>query len=279
MPACPCNVFNVVASGGFTLGGSTTITDSIVSGGFVLGGSATVTKVGVTYDGLIAVYPLDESTGQFLDRGPYALHGTSGAIRPTLDTGVFCLPSSKFEEDDSFNGASINLPIDPMGPSQQFSVSCWVKLNSFYKQRTLYARGYEDLSGNTWTFTLGYSVANHLVATVQLSDGTEYSAFGSILENDRFYHVAVECKTGQEIDVYVNGSFAGYIDLPALDLMPLANGSYFGRHGVGSYPTCNLQEFRIYPGCPGQAYWQAERDNLCSPAFFSIGAEETPSLS
>lgn len=284
MPFCPCNEFDYLMSDGLAIGGSATVTSSIVEGGINLGGSALVDVTNVSYDGLIAVWPLDElgngTPDEYQDRGSFGLHGTAGEIAPALASGVFCLNCNYFSETEDLNGSYISLPADNLSVNHKFSVSCWVKIEDIYKPRMIFSRGYQDDSGNEWAFYLGYSYLNHLVASVQMNSGIVYEAYSTtMMEQGRFYHVATCFEPASHLKVFIDGIEEATESVTESETEAVANGSYFGRFNLGGYPTCYLQEVRLYPDCQTEDYWAAEHDNFCSPLFYSIGTEENPSYS
>lgn len=280
MTFCPCNTFSEIATGGFTIGGSATVTSTnvTVSGGMKIGGSASVSIGGLVYDEII-IYPLDEVgagvAGEYRDRGIYALHGT-GIVSPTIVDGVFCLPASYFEEE-VFSGNSISLPADPFSTSSELSVSMWVKLFELYKPRALYSRGYQDTDGNEWVFYVGTSWLNHIVCSVQMFGNIVYECYSNItLDLDRNYHIACTFKPASQMEIFIDGVSRGSEPITESTTLTNANGGFIGQWNIAAFPTCNLQELRIYPSINDANYWEAEHDNFCSAGFFSVGSEENP---
>jgi|GEM_PF-4318037 len=278
-----CNVIRLPASGGVVVGGSATVTDSIVGGGVVCGGSALVEIRQDPYDGLEAVWPLDEVgsgvEGEYKDRSRHQLHGTGGLQVPERIEGVYCLGAQQFTEGEDGSGSYITLPADDLPTDHEFSVSCWIRCDLQYSPRTFYSRGFEDEAGNQWQFSLGYGWINHVVAAIQVinSDGelVTYEAFSNTtLELERNYHVAATWQPGVGLRCFVNGVAGDLYEVPETATAESTNGGYFGRWNMASYPTGMLQEVRLHP-CVRSADWLlAEYHNFCDSSFYSVSTEE-----
>ncbi len=246
-------------------------------------GSARVDLANDLYDGMTAVYPLDEladgTPEEYIDHSRNQLHGTGGDgedidLVPIRDMGVFCLYSQYFLERQF-----ITLPQDNLQMDQGFSVSLWGKIESFYQQRVFFSRGFESEDGNEWVFTFGHSFLNQVVASVRTiaSNGTEkaYNSFGTTwLQRDQFYHFAVSFEPGVGIKLYVNGVLNGSLAVPDFMTIPATNGNYLSRWNNGGFMTGNLQEVRIHP-CVRSANWfLAEFENLCDFSFYETAGLE-----
>lgn len=271
-------------SGGVRCGGSADVSDSIIRGGVVCGGSALVAIVQDPYDGLEAIWPLDEAgdgtSGEYKDRSRHQLHGTGGVQVSERIEGVYCLYAQQFTEAEDGAGSYIVLPADDLPTEHEFTVSCWIRCDLQFAPRTFYSRGFEDENGNQWQFSLGYGWINHVVAAIQVvnSDGelVTYEAYSdSPLEVDRCYHVAATWQPGVGLRCYVNGVAGDLFEVPETATAESTAGGYFGRWNGGSYPTGMLQEVRLHP-CVRSAEWLlAEYHNFCDPSFYSVGEEES----
>lgn len=235
---CRCNEIRISMSGGLKAGGSAPVADTIIRGGVICGGSATVDVVQDPYDGLEAIWPLDESGNgtpdEYQDRSCHQFHGTGGLKYPSVTDGVWCQPAQDFQEGNG-DGEYITLPPDGIRPNQAFSVSAWLKLETRFKPRVIYSRGFDDVDGSRWVFTLGYGWANHLTATIQTS-AKDYTAFSdTTLDRDRWYHVACVFRPSVGLRLYVNGVQSRLWAVPEAATLTLNNGGYVGRHNVGAY--------------------------------------------
>ena len=247
---CPCNVFSETAAGGLSAGGAATNTKIGIEGGVSPGGSALVSLYPDAYDGLAGVYPLGDD---YEDRTRNHLDGTAYGVTP--DDGIFCLASSYLDGRDY-----ISVPSD--GITQAFSVSCWVKIQSRFSERVFLSRG---------GFSLGTSYINHLMARLVLADDGEtvtYLAFGDILAQDKWYHVAATWTPLDALRVYVNGVLSGTTETPSGEFV--AGISQLGRRDHGQGMIGHLQEVRLFPDVRSAAYLKAEHDNFCR-AFFAVG--------
>lgn len=270
--SCNCNSINEIASGGITCGGSATITDTTVtiSGGAVCSGSALVSIVGLSYDGLACVYPLDDDGPTFLDHSPNSLDGTGGITDPVLSSGVFCLGSNYFEESEDTRGCYIRLPEDPLD-DDPFTVTFWVKMDSKYRHRTFYSRGL-DGPGSTWAFSIGHSYLNHLMVSIHQSDYTTVECYSATrLSVDRWYHCAA-VYDGSNVSVYINGVLENN---QSCVMRTPSGGGFIGRLNHGSYPTCYMQELRLYGGVKSEAWLLAEYQNFCS-GLVTVGTPTAP---
>ena len=105
MSRCNCNFWTEDGTGGVTCGGSSTVEVIGVSGGVTCAGSASVDIIGDTYDGLVGLWPLDETgagvADEYKDRTRNNFDGTGGGGNilyvPDVTSGVFCLPAADFD--------------------------------------------------------------------------------------------------------------------------------------------------------------------------------------
>jgi hypothetical protein len=276
---CACNEDIIEGSGGAVLGGSADVSDTSIRGGCLCGGSARVEVLQDTYDGLEAIWPLDEDGGPYLDRGRHDLDGEAGDLVHELVDGVFCLGAQQFTALEDGTGPYIVLPADTLHPVHAFTVSCWLQTQELYRPRTFYSRGFQDEDGNEWQFALGYGYLNHLVATIQTVDADgvlyRYEAFSDEqMTEDKFYHCAAVWNPGVGLQCFLNGSGGDVFDVPEVETATSTAGGYFGRWNIGSYPTGILQEVRLWPECKSEPWLQAEHDNFCSSGFYVVGVEE-----
>lgn len=284
MSGCPCNLYLIPVSGGAVSGGSADVTDSAIRGGVVCGGSARCWIATDPYDGLEAIWPLDEAgdgtADEYRDRARHQLHGTGGDVVPELADGVFCLSSQYFEEDtDTGVGSYIELPPDTLSVNHAFTVSCWLRTSDRFKPRIIYSRGFEDEDGNKWQFTLGYGWIRHVTASIQVidSDGepVTYEAFSAeTLEENVNYHVAATWEPGVGLQVFVDGVPGSLYEVEETETVASDAGGYFGRWNLGAYPTAYVQEVRLWPDVKSEDFLAAEHDNFCDSTFYTVGSEE-----
>jgi len=262
MTFCPCNTIDELASGGASLGGSADVS-TYVPAGVVLGGSAIVEVRPDPWDGMVFVLPLDEDGTTFLDRTKNHLDGTSDtATSPTIDAGVFCLPSQYFDERDF-----ITLPQDTLRATQGFTVSMWLKLDSEFQERTFYSRGIE-VDGHPMTFSFGHSFLNHLWAKIVLGEEeTVYDAFSEPIPSGKWFHVAASWSPSEKLRVFLNGILVGSVETPETSMLATTNGSQLGRRNQSQSLTGNLQEVRLHPVARGSDWLAAEYSNFCHADF------------
>lgn len=274
---CSCNSYNEISSGGLSAGGAALVTVEQVEGGLVCGGSARVEVVTDVYDGVTFILPLDEDGTSYLDRTRNHLDGTGGGgtYNPTTTSGVFCLNAASF---DASSNQYISIPADNLPVNHAFTVSCWLKIDTMFKTRRIYSRGY-DTGSDKWVFNFGYSYINNLMCGINTTDGTTetnieaYSA--QWLGQDKFYHVG-SVFDGSSLSLYVDGEQDG-TNTVSIDGDSIAqtNGGFIGRFNQGAFHTGLIQELRLYPEAKSQAWLKAEHDNFCSSGFYSVGSEET----
>ena len=254
---CPCNVYHELASGGLSAGGSAVLVVEQIEGGVVAGGSAIVSVVGEgrAYDGLLACFPLDEESSPYLDR----VSGISATGQATQDSGVACLPSQLFDISDG-----IDLPVSVLPGNHEFSVSCWVRLDTSYRQVVFVADSH---------FVLGTSYVNHLAARIRLVDDdgeqTVWAVSEQQLARDRWYHVAASWSPGKSLKLWIDGTLQGTTETPQRDTGILTDRPRIGRLS-GQALVGNLQEVRYFPEARDSAYWQAERANFCAAGFVVV---------
>lgn len=261
------------------------LSSQTTTGGVVAGGSAIVEIAGDPWDGMAAIWPLNElgdgTEDEFEDRSRNELHGRGGngadiALVPLKDQGVFCQPSQHFDSRQF-----ITLPPDHVGMSQGFTVSLWARIESFYQQRIFFSRGHTTPEGDEYCFTLGHSFLNQVMASVQtLSlNGTKtiYTAYGStMLVQNQFYHFAASWEPGTGLNLYVNGVIQGTKAVSDVLLQPLTNENFMSRWNSGGYITGNMQDVRFHPQVRSAAWLLAEFQNYCQNGFFVVSGEGTP---
>ncbi|WDI41817.1 LamG domain-containing protein [Bremerella sp. P1] len=269
---CSCNQFTETTSGGVKAGGSASVSDTVVRGGVVLGGSALVAVPSQDGDGYIFVYPLDaqyDGTSGEVDDVASGLDGTAGGLEyPTLDDGVYCLGSNNFADNEY-----ISLPADNLS-GNSFSVSAWVKINGYYRERVWYSRGFNTVGGDQWSIRFGHSVINNVWASVQTADG-EFHCFSSgTMQRERWYHVACSFD-GSSLKVYINGVLGGTTAVTG-SLVALGNTSYIARYNNGiGLNDGNLQELRMVPDAKPAAWFLAEYENFCASGWYLVSPTET----
>ena len=246
------------------------------AGGLALGGTAYVDIPSDPWDGMICVQPLDETStgdvGEFVDRTRNHFDGQGGKVLadgeepdpttyPTIDEGVFCLPSQHFD-----GRQLISLEQDNLTGNHEFTVSLWAKIEPYYKSRTFYSRGFNDGAGNEYVLSFGHSFLNTLSVSVHIveDDGppAEVLYFGSTsLDLGVWYHAAVTYGSNT-LKLYVNGVLVGTKVLTG-DLINLENGCFLGATDYTSNLTGNIQEFRLRPVAHSANWLLAEYDSFC----------------
>lgn len=245
------------------------------AGGLILGGSAYVDVVSDPWDGMVCVLPLDESSegteGEFVDRSRNHFDGTGGKILtvdedldpttlPTVDDGVFCLPSQHFD-----GRQLIHVDQDHMTGDHAFSISLWTKFETFYKSRTFYSRGYND-GANKYVVSFGHSFLNTLSISVRIIEDngppSEVLYFGgTTLSQGIWYHVAVTYD-GTSLRLYLNGVLDGTKAVGG-DLIALNNECFIATTDNASNIEGNIQEVHIFPAAMSANYLLAEHRAFC----------------
>ena len=298
---CGCNIFFEDIGGGILCGGEADESSSRIEvGGTILcGGTAYVDVAGDVWDGMEFVYHLQEqgigTDEEYIDSSPNELHGTGGSgvadYCPTREDGIFCLYAQTFDATNDF----ISIPQDTL-QDQDFALSFWGKLDSFYAQNTILGRGTKDNLGNT-VFSVGHSVMRHIHAQFNLNDdGTAdeiFDAFSATtLDQSKWYHIAVSFDhIAKRVDVYLNGTLDNTNDSTSTAaLATLKNDgvigktnqtgfqSVFSAFGNSGFFEGSLMEIRFHPEKRNEAWWAAEYNNWCSGNFVLIGEEETSTL-
>lgn len=273
--SCPCVFVSLKPiTGGIALGGSVSFYTNKVSGGVALGGTVSGACSGDTFPGMAAYWLLQESesgsTGEVKDATRYALHGTGGAGKPAYcptrePGGVACRYTQYFDSTDY-----IALPNDPLIPTQAFSVSCWINLQSRYQGRTWYSRGVESRTGDQWVFSLGNNFLNQLLVQVQDDTGTSlYCTGDTTLTREINYHIAATWQPGVGLSVFLNGVLDGMTTSSSRTLAQQTTGGFLGRFNSGGKMTGLLQDVRLYSTAKDSDWWLAEISNFCDPSFIT----------
>lgn len=261
---------------------------SSVIGGVVCGGSAFVDVVTDPYDGLICILPLDEigggTVGEYKDRSRKHFDGTGGKILaeeeeldtsliPTIDDGVFCLPSQHLD-----GRQSIWIEQDDMDANHSFTASIWGKFETYYKTRTFYSRGWTDgTTGNKYVVSLGHSFLSTLAVQVNVMSATgtntENLVFGTTtLSQDTWYHAAMTYDQST-LRLFVNGVQVGSLAISGT-MLPLENECFIGQLNKTQNLQGNLQELHLFPESKSANYLLAEFNSICNPNFVIEGDEE-----
>lgn len=280
MTFCPCQIWELPTSGGAACGGSAAVSDNRIeiSGGLAGGGSASIWVCPDAWDGMAAVWPLNEEgsgeIGEFADRTRNNLHATGGSgvaeLTPTQDFGLFCQPSQRFEKRQF-----INTPRDHISPDQAFTVSLWARIDTRFQEQTLFSRGVEA-GGHSWNFQLGTSYLNHLLARLHVvgdETATTFAFSTGVLQLERWYHLAATWTPTDAIRLYINGVLAGSeitAEPQTVDYLS-GNHGYIGRFNSGLGMTGNVQDVRLAPFAASDAWVKALHDNSCVAGFFEIG--------
>lgn len=246
------------------------------AGGLTLSGSAYVDVLSDPWDGMVCVLPLDEisdgTEGEFVDRSRNHFDGTGGKILltdedldattlPTIDEGVFCLPSQHFD-----GRQLIHVEQDNMTGDHAFTISLWTKFETFYKSRTFYSRGYNDGAGNKFVVSFGHSFLNTLSISVRIIESNgppaEVLYFGATtLTQGTWYHVAVTYDR-TSLRLYLNGVLDGTKAIGG-DLIALNHECFIATTDNANNIQGNIQEVHIFPAEMSAAYLKAERDAFC----------------
>lgn len=253
--ACGCREFIEVSSGGVVAGGAVTesLSRFIASGGAVCGGSADVDVPTQVYDGLTAVYPLDEESSPYLDHVGNR-DGTSTS-EPSLDDGVACTYSQLFTGREF-----IEFPFDDLGDT--WSVSLWAKVNLPFSNRCFFSRG-------------GFAALGHTVLLGPegrlITDEDNYFVSGvTRYQPEYWHHWAVSCD-GSTMKVYLDGVLQGQETVTG-DVTE-SGSSFAGKFAGGSFLVGNLQEVRIFPEVKSEDYFRNEYLSVCG---IEVGEEEAP---
>ncbi|PQO33161.1 hypothetical protein C5Y96_09890 [Blastopirellula marina] len=284
--SCPCHTIEIEASGGIVAGGSSTASSNEVRGGVVVNGKAFV-DTNHPWSGLHGVWPIggeyDGTEDEVLDLSPNEFHGYCGFgngdnVPEPSEDGIYCSSSSEFTSLEW-----VTLPEDRISVTQDFSVSCWCKLDRehLHSPRVLFSRGFTTGDGDEYIFTLGYSWIHHVWAQIQLvgDETVYYEAFSSsTMTDDRWNHCAASWVPGDALRVWLNGSDEGSIETPEIATVARTNGNQIGRWNDGAIPVGLLQEVRLYPEAKPQNYWLAEYDNACKPGFYLVGQPQSATV-
>ena len=261
MAFCGCGGIQLIGNGGATCGGSADVSIWSIGGGTTCGGSANV-SMNRPNDMFASYYWLDDDGPTYIDHSPNGFDGTGNTEK---SNGVACLSSQGFniiDDEQQF----ISLPYDGLS-NQPFSVSMWVKLISKFKTRTFYSRGY-DYIGNRWSFNIGHSYINHIVASVRQEDESTVDVYSDIIDTDQWHHIAASY-TGTQLQLFING----YLESEdTATILTTTNGGFIGSLNKGSFPQCYIQDLRVYPEAKNEDWWYAEKMNYCSPTFVTVGS-------
>lgn len=281
--SCPCHSVYIEMVGGSVVGGSTPAVNNITQGGVVVGGKGYV-DTNHPWSGVHGVWPLggnyNGAENEVIDYSPNEFHGFAGHgngdnVPEPSEDGIFCSTSSEF-----LGLEWITLPQDSLSPTQDFSISCWVKLDSthLFTPRVLFSRGFTTNDGEEYVFTLGYSWIHHVWAQIQLvDDETVYfeTFTTTTIPDNRWTHCAASWVPRGSLRVWVNGSNEGSIQTPQIATVDATNGNFIGRWNGGAMPIGNLQEVRLYPEAKESEFWTAEYENACKPGFYLVGKTES----
>lgn len=284
--SCPCHSIYAEMSGGIEVNGSASTTSNEVKGGLLAGGNSFIDTNHV-FSGIHGIWPLggayDGTENEVTDLSPNAFHGfcgdgNSNYVPELSEDGLYCSDSSLFDGVEY-----INLPQDRLNESQEFSVSCWIKLNPehFYSPRVVFSRGFTTGDGDEWIFTLGYSHIHHVWAQIQLvgDEITLHEAFTiERIQRNRWNHMAASWKPNGFLRVFLNGVEGGSVETPELSTIDYTNGNQIGSWNRGAIPRGNLQEIRLYPEEKTANWWKAEYDNACKPGFYLVGKSQSAVL-
>lgn len=286
---CGCNIFTEDTSGGVMCGGIAAVYHSRVymEGGAKGGGRAFVDVVGEVFDGMEAVWHLQEAgTGavdEFIDSSPWGNHGTGGdgtaGTCPTREEAIFCLYVQAFDGTNDL----ISFDPDTIGNNQDFAVSAWVRPDGFFAQRSWFTRGHES-NPNKLVFSLGDSVMHHVHAIfAHNNDGTtdEFHAFSSTtLTQDQWYHIGVSWNTtDKRCKIYINGVLDATSESHSTKrLQPLQNEGYAGKINNSKSVEGGMIELRLHPEERDATWWAAEHDNWCDGDFVLVSERETPTV-
>lgn len=265
MTFCICNPTYVDALGGMSAGGSAVVvcTGHIIEGGIKPSGSANVDVLQDTYDGMSALWPLDETSSPYLDLSRKGLDGTA-RLAPTRVDGVMCHYAQYFNEGSIYCDND-----DLRGP---YSCSMWLNITDELDSKTLFSRATERES----VTQIGYTILRQVYLDQTTIDGDEsisVAAFSNMLSQDRWYHIAVEWD-GTEARVYVDGVLSGTSNTTGYTSVGTPTKIGIGELQTSSQPDASLQEIHLFPEVKGTDYWKVEHDNACLAGFFIDGPVE-----
>jgi len=267
---CSCFSIDIDGTGGAIAGGvADVVGPELITGGCIAGGcGADIDIVDRPYDGLEAIYPLNESgsgvADEFKDRTTHLLHGQGGdgtaTQVPTQDDGIFCQCSQLMAGRQFIKFAEDSIPI-----TQDCALSGWAKITSFGKERSLFTRGVA-----TAAFSLQHNFFNGVQAIVN-TDVAEYQGFGETIPTlEKWTHFSASLDGGN-LNVFLDGVLEESLPVVESSTVSYQGGNYAGKYESAGFPVGNLQELRVFPDKRDANWFKAERDNFCSAGFFVIG--------
>lgn len=218
--------------------------------GAVLGGSALVFASGSLYSNYNLVLPLDEASGDFLDR----VGSHNGTRHNTvLDDGAYCLPSQHF------NGLAW-ITTEMVGGSA-FSTSMLARIETNHQQGVWFSQD---------NIAIGYSFLNRLrvIYKTQLTTHSveNHEIWGdTTLTKNEFHYVSL-VYDGNTVMVYLDGELEISTVIGATTAPDVIT---LGRHDGALMPKGNLQEFRYSYSLLPSAWWDAEWSNYSDCDFIS----------
>lgn len=265
---CSCYTFLHVPAGGVRISGAAEVSQEVLGGGCHAGGTADVGLTGDPWEDFYAVWPLDESApGTYAD---HSRHGQEGEGLTQVVDGL-CQEAQGF--GGQFEGEEvIMLPDDGLIPSQAFSVSAWVKIDNRYTVGTIYARGYATTT-ELPVFWLQVGYLGYLICGLTGASGEAYEVSSSAqLTENRWYHVGASWTPGDALRIYFDGIQVGHVLTPETSTASLANSPAIGCLFDGSARLSgSLQEVRLHGQARDSDWFSAERANVCSASFYSVG--------
>ena len=268
MSNCNCGSIQQIGDGGLKFGGAGTVLFDINSqGGLLFGGKGTVTTNDI-YDSYLLALPLIELESPYIDLSSQHRNAASIGIPTNPSDGVFCSISQEFLIT---NGVGSLLQLPPDNTATTYSFSAWILIEGNFKQKTIYSSG-NNFNGFDCVFSVETSYINHLVATIKTDTESVAVYSATVLETDRWYHIAVTYDKSA-LTLFINGIKNNTVAVTGLPL-PASNNCYVGSKDKASFWTGNLQEIRITSEVKDSDWFTAERKNFCGQ-LVSMGGEQT----
>ncbi|MCK4294838.1 MAG: discoidin domain-containing protein, partial [Planctomycetes bacterium] len=199
-------------------------------------------------DGLIGYWPLDEGSGTTTADVAPAGHGNDGTL---VDGPLWT--SGQFDNALSFDGTNdyvLCAERDGTGPGtypeelmpENFTVSCWTKLDAFAYFSSLVGNGMDTGSDECGFFLYNYGWQNpdagrEFGLAIRTEAGMYYVDTPSVYNTDTWYHLAATYD-GAEANIYVDGQLAAGAYNPMTVGGPIrwvsaSSGNYPERFAIG----------------------------------------------
>jgi len=209
----------------------------------------------------------DGTNGEYADSTSNNFHGTGGNgdtdSVPDLEEGIHNNGQHLVSED------FIQLPHEDTFPTDQFTISGWIRVNTFFAaHRVLFSRGVRNNNGTQdYSLLLGHTSDGTVWGRAQLdgeSDWEEINAIGTTpMELGEWFHLALTWQPGDKLSVYLNGQLEAQT---TTDLDVLV-GSLAGNQ-IGAWSSranlldTDIDEIRYSKIARSAAWIKAEYDSM-----------------